>query len=167
MNVKGKGRMNRVVRGVATVLLYTMPLSACYTYGVVPPTTPLEEGTEVRASLSTPRSFDLGSMTVNDINRMEGNVYQVDDDSLSMWTTWVHTQFGNRFAANASVFFVPRADIAQLEQRKLQIGGTILLIGAMIGSVVGLIAIANASGSGGTGGDGGSELPHIVKPIIW
>lgn len=149
------------------MLLYTMPLSACYTYGAVPPTTPLAEGTEVRAFLSAPRSLDLGSMTVNDINRLEGNVYRVDDDSLSLWTSWVHTQFGNRFAANGSVFYVPRDDIAQLEQRKLQIGGTILLLGAVIGSVVGLIAIANSSGAGGTDNGGGGELPRIVKPISW
>ena len=159
--------MNRVVRGVATVLLYTMPLSACYSYAAVPPTTPLAEGTEVRAFLSQPRSFDLAAMTVNDINHLEGSVYQVDDDSLSMWTSWVYTQFGNRFDANGSVFYVPRDDIAQLEQRKLQIGGTIFLIGAVIGSVVGLIAIANSGGSGGSGGDGGDQLPRIVKPISW
>ncbi len=167
MIVKGNGGMNRVARGVATVLLYTMPLSACYAYGAVPPTTPLAEGTEVRAFLSEPRSLDLGSMTVNDINRLEGNVYRVDDDSLSMWTSWVYTQFGNRFAANGSVYYVPRDDIAQLEQRKIQIGGTIFLIGAVIGGVVGLLAIANSSGSGGMGGDGGGELPRIVKPVNW
>ena len=159
--------MNRIVRRVATVLLYTMPLSACYTYGAVPPTTALAAGTEVRAYLSEPRSLDLGSMTVNNINRMEGNVYREDDDSLSLWTNWVHTQFGNRFAANGSVFYVPRDDIAQLEQRKLQIGGSILLFGAVIGAVVGLIAIANASGSGGAGENGGDILPRIVKPISW
>lgn len=159
--------MNSVVRGVATVLLYTMPLSACYTYNAVPPTTPLEEGTEVRAYLAGPQSFDLGAITVNDINRLEGSIYSLDDDSLSMWTNWVHTQFGNKHAANGSVFFVPRDDVAQLEQRQAQLGGTLLLIGVMVGAVVGLIAIANTAGSGGDGGGGGDELPHIVKPINW
>jgi hypothetical protein len=161
--------MKPVVRAAATVLLYTMPLSACYSYQPVPSATPLKAGSEVRTYLAAPRSFALGSASVNDVNRLEGTVYAGDGDPLSLWTTWLYTQYGGRQATNGSVFSVNRGEIAQLQERTFQAVPSVLLVGGIIGAVVGLLAIAATGGLGGSGGggDGGTTLPRVVAPVTW
>lgn len=144
-------RYGVLMRSTASVLLASMTLSACYQYVPVSQDGPAPDpGAEVRARLSPPRSFDIGTLSVNDVNSIEGSVYQNNGDDLALWTQWLWTTLDMRVAANGSVFYVPHQQITSLEVRRLQPAKSIVLIGGLAASLVGLFAIA-ASGGSGTG----------------
>jgi hypothetical protein len=154
-----------LMRSTASVLMMSMTVSACYQYVPVDQEAPRPDpGEEVRARLSPSRSFDLGTVIVNEVNSMEGTLYQNNGDDLAMWTQWLWTTLDVRVAANGSVFYVPHQQITSLEVRRLQPAKSIMLIGALAGSLVALFAIA-ASGGSGSGGPPVEPRPSMTAPL--
>ena len=147
-------RRSNLVRGVALSLLCTMALTSCYQYVPVAQDQPLpERGSEVRARLSPARELDLGAMRVIEINRVDGSIYSGENDSLALWTQWVHSAYGQRFYANGSVFYFPRQDITRLEERRLVPARTALAVGASVATLALIFGLAIQLGGGEAGGE--------------
>lgn len=153
---KRASRASSLVRSVAAALLLTMSLSACYQYFPISDGEPLPEpGREVRARLSPEREMNLGNITVNQINRIDGSVYSNGNDSLALWTQWVHSAFGQRYYANGSVFYFPRQEMSRLEERRLVPVKTGFAVGAGVAALALIFGLATQLG----GGEGNDEGP--------
>ena len=87
--------------------------TACYQYVPIDDTAPLPEmGRGVRVRLNEPQSLELGSVTVHDISVLEGEVFQNDGDTMSLYSRMIqHT--------NGAVFYFERSDLNRVEQRQL------------------------------------------------
>jgi hypothetical protein len=123
-------------------------------------TEPLPEpGREVRARLSPAKQINLGNITVNEINRIDGSVYSNGNDSLALWTQWVHSAFGERYYANGSVFYFPRQEVSRLEERRLMPAKTVIAVGGGVVALAIIFGLATQLGGGeGPGQDPGPQL---------
>ncbi len=152
-------------------LLLLFPLSACYEYVPIHDAAPPPEaGTEVRAQLTSPQPFNLGPQTLNDITTVEGVVYPNDNgsDSLALWSRKLSSAYGAKYFTNGNVFYIPRAQIRQLEQRRLAALPTAVAAAVGTGALVGIITLitGGGGGGGGIGDDGGSSTDaHVVGPM--
>ncbi len=144
----------RRIAPVAAVLLPAY-LAACFHYVPVDAGWMPHLGTNVRATLSNPRPFDFGTLTVNDVRRVEGTVVETYPDSLGLWVTWLYPLVGEKYDANRSQFYLQRTGIAQLEQWRVSSKDTAVLLGVAAGVMVGLLAVVKFAG----GGDGGIGPP--------
>ena len=71
------------MRGLLSVSLLFC-LNGCFVYEPVGNATP-DPGQEIRAHLY-PRDFDIGSVTVRDVTRVDGIVYDVMPDTVAVWS---------------------------------------------------------------------------------
>ncbi len=150
--------LRRRIAPVAAVLLPAY-LAACFHYvpvdaGWMPP-----PGANIRAGLSTPQAFNLGTETINDVQSVEGTVVETYPDSLGLWVRWLHPKVGERFDANLVEFSLPRGSITQLEYWRVSGRQTAVLGVVTVGAVVGLLRLVswavgkNSSGLGDKPGD--------------
>lgn len=136
-------------RAVAMGLLPAFLGTACYTYRPVDGTVPVV-GTEVRAHLSPPGSFQVGEFTIHDVNGVEGQVYQASGDTLLVWGSFLQTRIGSRYSAGGGSLFLSRQQVGSLEVRRLSTGRSIVagvLTVGLVGALFGLVKSALA-GSG-------------------
>lgn len=146
----------------ATSLLLTVVLfsSACYQYFPVRESAPLPEvGTEVRVQLESSEALDLGTMTINDVSRVEGHVYQSGSDSLGLFSNKIRTFYGFTQRTNGAVFYFDRSQLRLLEQRKIVPWKTGVALGT---AVVGLGAFWYYGVGLGKGGESGT--PEVPDP---
>ena len=142
------------MRSLVSVALL-LPLSACYEYVPIGSAVP-ESGKEVRAHLSPARDFDVGTITVHDVARIDGIVYETTDSSVAVWTSWVYSAYGNRFDSRRAVYYLPRDQVASLEVRRLQPARSAIGIGVGIGLTAAFLnLLTNPGGNPGSGGKGG------------
>jgi hypothetical protein len=127
----------------------TAALAACLTYRPLDRPVPVP-GTEVRATLAIPIAVPLGQITVQDVDRIEGLVYQANRDSVVISTSWVYTREGSRYAANGSVLYFTHRDLALLEVRHLSPVRSGLAGLVTVGLAASLLAgVKRALGGGG------------------
>jgi hypothetical protein len=139
------------VRKTPLVLVLALTSSACYQYFPVHDTDPLPEaGAEIRIHLESPQSLDLGTMTINDVSRVEGHVRASTSDTLSLFSSQLRTFYGLRQHTNGAVFDFDRSQFAGLDQRKIVAWKTAAAIGI---TTVGLAILMNEA----IGFGGGSE----------
>ncbi len=154
------------------VLSLICSLTACFTYVPVGTTFP-ELGQDVRVHLSPTQAIDLGSITVQDVTRVDGTVYSMDGDSLAIWSQWFRTRSADRHFANGHIHVVPRTQASNLEVRRLHVARTVLATAGVIAAGTAVFAFTADLGGGGIAenGNGGTQtslaglIPILSIPI--
>ena len=93
-------------------------VNACYVYVPVGDTMPAP-GKEIRAYLSPHQDFDVGSVTVRDVERIDGIVYTSSADTVAVFSNWLHQTFGRRFDSRRAVYYLTRDELGVLEERRI------------------------------------------------
>lgn len=143
------------MRLIALVLLFSVPLSGCFTY--VPVTNAPSKAARVRVQLSAPLDFKLLDLTANDVIMAEGEMVRSDEREVILSAMELRARSGYPFAARGESITIPRERIAAVQQQKVSVTRTLLLGGVMaaVASLAGRLATSN----GGSGGDGGGSPP--------
>jgi len=128
-------------------------LAGCYTYRPLPTPVPAG-GTRVQVALTDDGSDSLRSTIGPGIQLVGGNVIRADTGSITLAVREIENRRGERDDWLGEPVVVPRRFIRDIEQRRMSVGGTGLLGGAI---AAGLVAATAAMGSGGTEGGGGSS----------
>jgi hypothetical protein len=93
--------------------------AACYAYAPLEPPAPAPAvGQEVRVTLSVPTSIQLGEVTLQAVDRVEGMVQRVTADSFIVSGDWVFTPLGSRYAAGGGALLLQRPALRSLEVRR-------------------------------------------------
>lgn len=145
------------MRGVIVCSL--LFLSACYTYT---PATDVMPGRQaaIRARLSEPSSFTVGTVSLHAIHLVEGEVVRWDDEHLILSATWLQSTADQGFSGEGQTLVVPRDRIAVVERKNLSKLRTAGVVG--LGTVAGLL-VRMALPGGGSGGSSGSGGPPATK----
>ncbi len=140
--------------------------AGCYQYVQLADTAPLEDGTEIKLEFSPPQDMDLGSMTVHDVSVIEGEVFEISGDTVAVFSRWLQTAFGQRYAASGAVFYVPRSRTKQVEQRQFMLVKTGVAVGVTVAATVAIFKLALEVGGGFNSDDpGGGDEFRIVFPL--
>ncbi len=141
--------------------------AGCYQYVQLADTAPLPEaGTEIKLEFSPPQDMDLGSMTLRDVSVIEGEVFEISRDTVAVFSRWLQSAFGQRYAANGAVFYVPRSHTRQVEQRQFMLVKTGVAVGVTVAATVAIFKLALELGSGFNPDDpGGGDEFRIVFPL--
>ncbi len=125
--------------------------ASCYTYQPVGDTVPAS-GVEVRAHLSPARDFDIGEITVEEVNRIEGTVYSASSDSLALWGQWLYSRFGTRYDPKGAVFYMDRGKVPMMERRTLHPMRTVVALAVIVGIGYGMFDFLADPGGDNTQG---------------
>lgn len=130
-------------------------LSACYTYRPLATPEP-SPGDRVSAQLTSEGSRELAPKIGPEVLHVEGEVVDADSIGLNLQVREIESYRGIRSGWNGERLHVPRQAVAGMQQRKLSVGGTGLLVGVL---TLGFYAAYRALGGDDifTGGSGGSE----------
>ena len=133
-------------------------LAGCYTYQPLPAPVP-ESGTRVAARLTEEGSVELASLLGPEVTQVEGQVMGADSLALRLAILQVANRRGLEATWGGEEVQLPRTSVAVLSQRRLSIGGTVLLGGAAVGGLYFVYRLLGGpgvlEGSGGGGGGGG------------
>jgi hypothetical protein len=138
------------------VLSSALVLTGCYTYRPLASPEPAP-GDRVSAQLTTEGSRELAAQIGPEVLHVEGDVLEVDSIGLNLQVREIESYRGIRSGWSGERLHVPRQAVAGIQQRKLSVGGTGLLAGAL---TVGLYAVYRVLGGpglfeGGSGHSGG------------
>jgi hypothetical protein len=139
-----------------SLIALTAVLSACYTYRPLTDPTP-SAGQRVSAQLTTEGSRELTGEIGPEVLHVEGNVIQADSSGLDLDVLEIESYRGIRSDWHGERVRLPREAVAGMQQRRLSIGGTGLMGGAL---TAGLYLMYRVLGGpdflqGGTGQGGG------------
>ena len=129
-------------------------LAGCYHYVPTAATT-LPQGTPLRAHLEELSAFELAQITVNNIDRVEGEVIRVDERELILSATWLQAITGNGYPGNGWTVTIPESNVVEVEERRLSWWRTGLVVaGAVAGTWLGFdaLGLGPTAGGGGSGG---------------
>ncbi|MGH7526402.1 MAG: hypothetical protein ACREMX_06830 [Gemmatimonadales bacterium] len=135
------------------LFLTLMPLVlACYTYRPLPAPEPAR-GQRISAPLTDQGSRDLSGQVGPEVLHVEGDVVQADSAGFELSVRQTETYRGVQTSWRGERVRLPRAALAGLQERRLSVGGTGVLGGAL---AVGLYAMYRVLGGPGLleGGDG-------------
>jgi hypothetical protein len=124
----------------------------CYTYRPLPAPVPAA-GMRVQVALTDDGSDSLSSRIGPGIEQVAGDVIRADTGAVTLAVREIENRRGERDDWLGESVVVPRRFIRDIEQRRMSVGGTGLLGGAIVG---GLVAATAAMGSGGFEGGGSS-----------
>jgi hypothetical protein len=144
-------------RGRATLPALLL-LGACYTYHPLPGPLPMT-GARVQVTLTRAGGDSLAARLGRDVGLVSGDVVRADSAALTLAVREVEHQNGEREDWLGEPVALPRRFVHDIEQRRMSLGGTGLLGGAIAaGLVVATTAIAGSgSVEGGNGGGGGTD----------
>ena len=146
-------------------VVWLFSFGACYVYVPVENGAP-DPGSEIRAHLSPTQDFDVGTVTVHDVARVDGIVYGVAGDSVAVWSSWLYSTYGTRFDTRRAVYYLPREQVATLEQRRLQPLRSVVAVGIGVGIMTSLFSFSTDGGAGrGTGGRPGPIDARSAGPL--
>jgi len=139
---------------VGTPLVGLLVLAGCYTYRPLPTASPAT-GLRVQATLTDAGSDSLAGRIGRNIGMVAGEVVRADSAELTLAVREVENERGERSDWEGETVVIPRRFVRDLQQRRLSVGGTGLLGGAV---AVGLVAATQVFGGRGTfeGGGGGT-----------
>ena len=144
---------NRLV----ALLLLTWASAGCYHYVPVAPAG-ITQGTPVRARLTAMSDFELAQITVNNIDRVDGEMIRVDPDAMFLSATWLQAVTGNGYAGNGWTVRIPDANVAGFEQKRLSWWRTGAFIAGVVGATwFGFDALGLGPSFGRGGGGTGNE----------
>jgi hypothetical protein len=143
-------------------------LAGCYSYtAITPGSAPV--GTEVRAKITGAASDRVAPILGTfDTRELVGNVVENNNGAMVL-------QVPMGAMPNVTLTVVPLqtrvslapADFVSLETRRLDVGRTSLLAGAILAGVGAGVAVALKGGGGGDEGKGPPEPPPITRIPIW
>jgi hypothetical protein len=130
-------------------------LSACYTYRPLSGPTPAP-GQRVSAQLTTEGSRDLTGQIGPEVLHVEGNVIEADSSGLDLDVLEIESYRGIRSDWHGERVRLPREAVAGMQQRRLSIGGTGLMAGALTAGLYVVYRVLGGSDffQGGTGQGG-------------
>jgi len=132
-------------------------LTSCYTYRPVSDPVPAP-GHRVSAQLTTEGSRDLTGQIGPEVLHLEGNVLSADSAGMELEVHEVETYRGFRSGWHGEHVRLPREALAGMQERRLSIGGTGLLAGAVTAGLVLAYQLLSGSGSSeGTNGQPGGQ----------
>jgi hypothetical protein len=131
--------------GCRSALLAALVLAAgCYTYR--PLSAPLPAaGTRVQAALTENGIDSLADRIGPDVELVEGKVIRADSAGLTLAVREVENHRGVRSDWQDEVVAIPRRFVQNIQERRISVGGTGLLGGAI---AAGLVAATQAFGGG-------------------
>jgi hypothetical protein len=139
------------MRAIAAVGLVLA--AGCYSYSPLPAPLPAA-GTRVRAVLTDDGADSLANRVGPEVVAVEGDVLRADPSKLTLAIWQVENTRGQRDGWRGEPVEIPGEFVKSLQQRRLAVGGTSLLGGAV---AIGLVAITQVFRGGGTlQGSGGS-----------
>lgn len=137
-----------------TAFFLIFSLTGCYSWVGTGPAE-LERGDRVRVYLSEPSSFDVGSLTANNVVRLDAENVRWEDGQLVLSAWWLTAAGGREFAGDGRTVYVSGERIDLIERRQINGIETGLVVA---GTVVGLVLLGAAvGGTGGAGGNGGGN----------
>lgn len=148
---------------LSLALLFTV--NACYVYVPVGDTMPAP-GKEIRAYLSPHQDFDVGNVTVRDVERIDGIVYTSSADTVAVFSNWLHQTFGRRFDSRRAVYYLTRDELGVLEERRihpLRSAVSVVLGVAVFASV--FTFVADAGGEQNNSGNKGDAQQGLSRPF--
>ena len=150
--VRAAGQLRAARTGTPLGLL--LMLAGCYTYRPLPATVPAA-GLRVQATLTDAGSDSLAGRIGRNVGVVAGDVVRADSAELTLAVREVENQRGERSDWEGETVTIPRRFVRDLQQRRLSLGGTGLLGGAV---AAGLVAATQVFGGGGIfeGGGGGT-----------
>jgi hypothetical protein len=137
-------------RGRALARLTPLLLAGCYTYRPLPAPVPVA-GMRVQVALTDNGSDSLSSRIGPGIQVVDGDVIRADTASVTLAVREIENRRGEREDWLGESVVVPRRFIHDMEQRRMSVGGTGLLGGAI---AAGLVAATAAMGAGVLEGGG-------------
>jgi hypothetical protein len=127
--------------------LLALALAAgCYTYRPLSAPEPAA-GTRVQADLTDAGADSLAARIGPSIQAVDGDVVRADSAGLTLAVREVENRRGERSDWQGEPVVIPRRFVRELQQRRLSVGGTGLLGGAI---AAGLVAATQAFGGRGT-----------------
>ena len=152
----------------AALGLTTFALSACYTYAAVP-ASGARVGERVRVRVSGAEADRLEPTLGLSGRTIEGDLLEAADSSIALGVALPYQPNGTTVASRAQQrIVIPRAELQELELRRLDKVRTSLLIGI---GVAGVVAIAASKGSSLIGGSGAGGSPNegripLMAPVL-
>jgi len=137
---------------------WLLTTAACYTYRPLTAPSPLA-GTRVDVELTDEGRRSLASQIGPETERLEGTVIRADTNALELAVRATESVRGEPTDWNGERVQVSRSYVEQIQQRRLSVGGTGILGGAV---AAGVIAAVELFGGGSTvqgplgGGPGGA-----------
>ncbi len=154
-----------LVRTTNSILALALISSGCAQYVHVGDSTPLpDHGTEVRIELAPPQTLELGSTTVHDVTRIEGNVFESEGDSLALYSERVFSAYGHNQYTNGAVFYFDRSQFGRLEERRIMPVRSGITAGAIAVGALAALYLAIELG-GGAEGPGSKDAPQFDRVI--
>ena len=129
-----------------------LALAGCYTYRPLPAAVPAA-GLRVQAALTDTGADSLAGRIGRDVSVVAGSVVTADSTALTLAVHEVENRRGERSDWEGESVLIPRRYIRELQERRLSLGGTGLLGGAL---AAGLVAATEALGGRGTAEGGGA-----------
>ena len=120
--------------------------AGCYSYSPLPAREPAA-GTRVRAVLTKDGADSLAKRVGPEVVAVEGDVLRSDPSKLTLAIRQVENTRGERDGWRGEPVEIPGEFVKSLQQRRLAVGGTSLLGGAV---AVGLVALTQVFRGGGT-----------------
>ena len=147
---------------LSLALLFSV--NACYVY--VPVETMPAPGKEIRAYLSPHRDFDVGSVTVRDVERIDGIVYTSSADTVAVFSNWLHQTFGRRFDSRRAVYYLTRDELGMVEERRFHPLRSVVSIALGVGAFASVFTfVADAGGEQNDSGHKGDAQQGLSRPF--
>ena len=148
--------MNVVPRVALLALIVT--LTGCYHY-VPQGGRSLAQGTPLRIRLRTPQSFELSSLTANNIGVVTAEMIREEPGEVIVSTQWLDAVTGDGFSGENWTFNIARANIASLDVRTFSVWRSgVVVVGGFLVTYLGFDALRGSPG--GTGQSGGGGQPR-------
>ena len=145
-------------------LAFLLPMvAACHRY--VPPEggpASIARGEQVRVSLSSPVSVDLGEISVDDAVLVSGELIEVKEDgSIVMSVAEATSPSGATRAGVGETVTIPADAIASVEKRVINAAATAVVVVVIVGAATVIGVAALNSGSGGNENGDGMPPPEL------
>ena len=129
-------------------------LAGCYHY-VPAASLGHPQGTPIRAHLDSLFSFELAAITVNNIDRVEGEMVRLDSGDMVLSATWLQAITGNGFDGNGWTVRIPETNVTSLELRQFSWWRTGVVLGGIVaGTWLGFNSLGFGPFGSGSGGGG-------------
>jgi hypothetical protein len=128
-------------------------LISCYKYTPLATTDPAA-GARIAVDLTSAGTDTLARFVGPNVSAIEGRVVEGAGSDLLLAVSVVRKRNGEEDFWKGETISIPRGVISGLRQRRLAVGRTLLLAGAVaaVGATVGTAASGGSSGGGGNGG---------------
>ena len=148
---------------LSLALLFSV--NACYVYVPMGDTMP-EPGKEIRAHLSPHQDFDVGSITVRDVERIDGIVYTSSADTVAVFSDWLYKTLGRRFDSRRAVYYLTKDELGIVEERRFHPVRSVFAIGVGVAAFASVFTfVADAGGDPGPDGGGEDTRQRLSRPF--